>query len=301
MYKLNNILLSDYHIVAGRSPNSNIAVSGFLDMPSRIGKTHHSWGDHHGVEPYVMAQEIFFKGRDISFYGLIKSDDKSSAVYLLQRFYKMFNDFTELVEFETPYGVFQLYVRDEIEVDYLNHGWCKIVLKFREPIVEVPSVVLPIATNHQLYGIDGIPFKEFGAFIKKTSGYLNRPNTKGQKTRTYGAESFEITKRDLQKVELQLVFVGDSFTDLKNSIFQMHKLFASEGLREINLDMTGKKVFAIDGFQVKHIQITSSKAVAELSCQLVVNDATSFYEEGALLADNQGNTFEDNQGNKITV
>lgn len=300
-YKLNDISLSDYNIVAGRAPNSTIAVAGLFDMPKRIGKTHHSWGDHHGVEPYVKAAEIFFDGRDISFHGLIKAEDRPSAVYLLKSFYTLLNGFTDLVDFETPYGTFQVYIKDEVNVRYIAKGWCSVVLKFRQPNVWMGVNELPEGNQYQELGIDGIPFKSFGALVKKTDGNFNRPETKKQQVAAYGYEGYELTKTKLQKVKLELVFVHDSFVGLETGIHQFYTVLTAPGLRDLNMDMTGKKVFAIDGFTVKNIRIASNKAVAELSCQLVVNDMTSLYEEGMQLADNNGNLIEDNVGNAITM
>lgn len=300
-YKLNDIALSDYNIIAGRAPNSTIAVSGFFDMPKRTGKTYHSWGDHHGVEPYVKAAEIFFEGRDITFYGLVQADDKPSAVYLLKSFYKVLNGFTDLVDFETPYGTFQVYIKDKVKVRYIDDGWCEVALKFRQPNVWMGVNELPEGNQYQELGIDGIPFKIFGAFVKKTVGNFNRPGTKKQQVAAYGYEGYELTKTKLQKVKLDLVFVRDSFVDLETSIHQFYTILSAPGLRDLNMDMTGKKVFAIDGFTVKNIRIATNKAVAELSCQLVVNDMTSLYEEGMILADANDNFIADSNDNTIEI
>jgi len=301
MYKLNNISLTNYNIVAGQAPSSNIAVSGVFDMPKRKGKTFHSWGDHHGVEPWVKAAEIFFEGRDIVFYGLVKAADKPSTVYLLKSFYKLINSFTGLVSFETPYGTFQVYVKDEVVVKYISDGWCSIALKMREPVVTIPNELLPLGNQYNKLGINGIPFNSFGAFVKKTDKNLNRPGTKKQSVSVYGSEGFEITKMKLQKVSLNLVFHTNSFVNLKTGIDQFHTVLASEGLHDLNMDMTGKKIFAIDGFKVKNITSSTNQAIAELNCQLVGNDETSLYEEGFTLADNQGNEIQDDQGNTITL
>ncbi len=299
-YKLNNISLSDYNIIAAKSPSSTIAVSGCLDMPKRTGTTFYDWGDHHGVEPYVSASEINFEGRDISFYGLTKADDKPSAVYLLKRFYKLINSFETLVPFETPYGTFQVYVKEEIKVNYLSDGWCTAEIKFREPVVNV-AVDLPTGDQYRELGINGIPFKSFGAFIKKSSNNLNRPGIKKSKSSVYGFESFQLTPTKLQKVKLDLVFIHDSYDELKTGIHQFHSVLASEGLHDLNIDMTGRKIWAVDGFKTKNIRMASNKAIAELSCQLVLNDETSLYAEGFTLADNNGNAIQDNEGNTITL
>ncbi|WP_139959166.1 hypothetical protein [Flavicella sediminum] len=301
MYKLNDILLSDYGFIASQAPNSNIAVTGVLDMPKRMGKTFHSWPDQHGVEPYVAASEIMFEGRDIKFYALLKSADRSSAVYRLKAFYKVINAFTDLVDFETPYGTFEVYVKEEINVDYLSEGWCKVMIPFREPVAAVPNEVLPTGNQYNELGLNGIPFKSFGALVKKTDKNLNRPGTKKQNFSVYGKEGFELTKEDLQKVHVDLVFIHDSFSDLKTGIAQFHTILASEGLHHLNMDMTSRQVWAINGFNVKNIKVFSNKAVAEMRCELLVNDRGYIYENEMQLVDNNGDAIADNNNNAIII
>ena len=130
-------------------------------------------------------------------------------------FYSLLNSFTDLVPLETPYGTFQVYVKDEIKVDYLTDGWCKIVIKFQEPVVTIPTPVLSTDTNYRVYGIDGIPFKIIGAFVVSVKDNFNRPGTKKQSVSAYGYEGYELTKTKVQKIKVALVFQADSFTDLK--------------------------------------------------------------------------------------
>lgn len=301
MYRLSNISFLDYGIIASKAPNSTIAVTGLFDMPKRTGKTYHSWPDHYGVEPYVSANEIMFAGRDLMFHGLVKADDKPSAVYQLKNFYRLLNSFEDLVAFETPYGTFQVYVKDEVDVNYIAEGWCKVVMKFREPVVAVPNELLPSGNKYNELGINGIPFKSFGAIVQKTDKKLNRPGTKKQSVSAYGYEGFELTKTKLQKVQLNLVFIHDSFAELKTGINQFHTILASEGLHDINIDMTGRKIWAVDGFKVKNTRVFENKAVAELNCQLVVNDETSLYEEGFVLVDVHEDEIHDVLDNSILI
>ena len=48
-YRLNDIELSSYGILPGQAPGSNVALSGFLDLPKRAGKAYHSWPDEEGA------------------------------------------------------------------------------------------------------------------------------------------------------------------------------------------------------------------------------------------------------------
>lgn len=274
-YKLNNIDLTTYGIKAGRTTNSNIALSGFLDMPKRTGKTYHSWGDANGVEPYVSASEIFFDGRDIQFVGVLKSPSKYEAIYQLKDLYDDISAFTDKVDFETPYGTFEVYVKDEIKVEYLNNGWATLTISFRENIVEIPNPTLPTESDFQVYGIDGIPFKSYGCFVQLVKDNMNRSAIKKQEVTAYGYEGFQLTKTDLHKVSLDLVFHATSFATLKTNIGMLHKQLASEGLRQINIDTVLRESFAIDGFKVKNIKTGSNIAVAIVSVELVITELSS--------------------------
>jgi len=80
-YTLNNIDLGSFGFIAGKQAGSNIALSGAFDMPPRTGKTFQSWGDDHGVEPYVSATEISFGGQD-HFFGWLFIWSRKNRLYL---------------------------------------------------------------------------------------------------------------------------------------------------------------------------------------------------------------------------
>lgn len=97
MYSINNILFSNFGIIPGRVDGSNIAVSGMLDMPERIGKSFHDWTGDAGIEPYVLQPEIRHGGRSINFAGYVVGADKASAYAALNLFYKELNSYDDLV------------------------------------------------------------------------------------------------------------------------------------------------------------------------------------------------------------
>ena len=88
MYSINNIAFETYGITAGRIDGSNIALSGQLDMPARLGKTFHDWTGEEGVEPYVLASEIRHGGRDLVFSGYLVATNKELAYEQLATFYE---------------------------------------------------------------------------------------------------------------------------------------------------------------------------------------------------------------------
>jgi hypothetical protein len=97
MYSLNGLPLDTWGIIPGRAPGSNIAVSGMLDMPARIGETFHEWGEEDGVEPLVDAIDIRLGGRDIVFYGLIYASDREEATNMAYAFQTYLSSLTDLV------------------------------------------------------------------------------------------------------------------------------------------------------------------------------------------------------------
>lgn len=135
VYKINDIDMGTYGIIPGQAPGSNIAISGQLDMPARIGKTHESWDDHDGSEPYVREGDINLGGRDIVFYGLVSAASKLAALAALKSFFDLISAADGLLELECGFGSWQVYVKDEIEVEYIGNGWCTIVMPFRQPVI----------------------------------------------------------------------------------------------------------------------------------------------------------------------
>lgn len=130
MYKLNDILLSDYGIIPGRVKGEGIAVKGIFDLPKRINRTHFDWGDDNSVEPYVDTDEIFFGGRDLFFAGIIKGT-RIEVEANLKALHDAIDAFPNTVIFETPYGDYCIYVKKIIPKFYRNGATLKI--DFREP------------------------------------------------------------------------------------------------------------------------------------------------------------------------
>lgn len=139
MYSLNGMPLDTWGIIPGRAPGSNIAVSGMLDMPARIGETFHEWGEEDGVEPLVDAVDIRLGGRDIIFYGLIYAADRETATSMAYAFQTYLSSLTDLVPFTSEFGEWQVYVKDKIEIEWITAGWMTIKVTFREPSVDIGS------------------------------------------------------------------------------------------------------------------------------------------------------------------
>lgn len=130
MYKLNDVLLSDYGIIPARVKGEGIAVKGIFDCPERIEQTHFDWGDEDSVEPYVDPDELFFGGRDLEFAGIILGT-RPEVEAQLRTLKNDIDAFYDRVIFETPYGNYCVYVKDIIPKFYKNGA--TLTIKFREP------------------------------------------------------------------------------------------------------------------------------------------------------------------------
>lgn len=139
VYTLNSVNLSTYGLIPGHAPSSNVAMQGIFDLPSRIGQTSYEWAESN-IEPWVSADEIFFGGRDIVFYGSILGTNKVINDYLTA-LYNAVEAFTDLVALVTPYGTFNVQIKT-IVPEYFT-GACRVVITFREPVVDLTGGILP--------------------------------------------------------------------------------------------------------------------------------------------------------------
>lgn len=203
-YLLNGQNLEQFGVIPGRAPDSNLAISGALDMPSRLGKTHHEWPDENGIEPYLRADEIFFGGRDISFHFFIKAIDRESAVKKCYGLFDLINSFTGIVLFaSTLFGSYQVIVKDEVKIEYMGSGFCQGVLTMRQPIVDVAGSI-PTA-NNQHPSIDKISLKKLGFEVVSMTEQYNRPGAKSTEVTAYGYESAKVNKIGYRTINLELV------------------------------------------------------------------------------------------------
>jgi hypothetical protein len=272
MYSINNISFNTWGVVPGRAPGSNIALSGHLDLPERTGKLFHSWGDEHGIEPYVDASEIFFSGRNLNFYGFIIGS-RYEVSLKLQELYSIFNDFTALVPFATPYGIFEVYVKDAIQVE-ASRLYSRLTFTFTEPTPVIP-VVVPTGTDVHLQHIDGVSFTSLGCVVKSIEDVLNRPKTKQAAFTKYGSEGYAITKQEALDVQLNLSFFADDYAAMKANIDSFAALLAAPGIRTINLDGLEREAFAIKGLSISNIKILNGICVCDITCNLLLPNASN--------------------------
>jgi len=315
IFKLKDI---DMELTWGMIPSqadgtSNIALAGHLDLPKRIEKTEHSWGDENGVEPYVSAGEIFHGGRDIDFQFIMDEEDEDAAYMKMLTFYAFLDGLAsdELMTLSCDFGSWEVYVRDKVEVQDLGRGGISGVLKFREPEPDLTGVIPVGGDLGTLEGIDGIDwvalgftFSDLGSMgvIRSSwAGLLNRPAPKGQEVISYGKEGFQVTKTGAREYTLNAFMQKESYTEMKTMISGLYALFTQPGTRVLVLNSSLLRiVYVKDGFSVKSVQIGAT-AFCTLEIRFVDAGEYAGNETYLLLGDTVGNYVTTTVGQKILI
>lgn len=299
MYSLNNIPLINFGITPGRVDASNIAVSGMLDMPARIGKIFHDWTGSPGVEPYVLASEIKHGGRTITFSGFLQGENRENAAAMLQTFYRELDSFTALVPFTTPWGSHMVHIREKAEAIHLQPGFIKIELQFDEPVVPNASA-MPVGDETMRAHFDGVALASLGMFLSGVKNHLNRPKAKDQQFTAYQNQGFQITPVEVSEFELELVAAADNYETLAGNIKSLQKLLSAPGLRTINVDKTHRQVFNTKGFKVASLKVSDSYAVCKIQLPFYMGTAGPPVELAELM-DYNDNHIVDNLNTIIEV
>lgn len=261
-------LYNTYNIREGHAPGSNISLSGQYSMPERIGECFHDWGDYSGVEPWVLADEIFFAGRDLTFTGSILGTVSGLNGYL-NNFYNAIP--SGITVFETPYHSASGYIKSVIP-EYKNGG-CSLSMTFREPVIDLTGT-LP-ASGTSSYTIDSIPFSSFGLYLSKTEALHDLPELKEQQFTKYGSEGWQVVKRKNKDLDINGFIVGSSLSDFQSKVQSLYKVFSSAGTRSIVLNTNTTVVcFAIKGFEIDNVHFYNSGMIANFRMSLIVISVT---------------------------
>jgi len=298
MYSLNNISLEGMGFVAGKQQDSNIALSGFLNMPARIGKTGHDWAEEPGIEAYVSAGDIFFGGRDLSLVGYIRGTDRYDTEEKRISINDTVDSFTDLVPLTSKWGTSNVYVNGAIVCDWLSATTLRIVIPIREPIVPMTGIV-PVGDGSE-FGIDGISFKSLGGYQLELSGdRRNRPEPKAQDYTAYGREGHSITKTIAPELTLRLYIKQPNYTAFKQKIDSIQALFGAPGYRSLTANNDKLRSFFVkDGFAMSMLYSKPDFFAGILTCKLTESGVAGTFVD---LIDSLGNLIMDTNGNQITV
>ena len=312
-YLINGTDLATFGIIPGIAPGSNIALSGHLDFPVRLNKTSQPWADQGGIEPYVSAAEIQFAGRDIAFYCYLKAASRQAAETALLGFYDLLDGLSGLAAFSTPYGTFQVYIKEKIEPLYRGNGLCIMEIKFREPNPNLSGGSIPASADPEtVNGIDGIDFGTLGFTVIDFShlgirylslkGILDRAAPKGQSFTNYFKEGFQVTKPEAREYTLNAIIEVSTYSQLETIVKNLFALFSAPGTRVIYLknDLI-RLVFVRNGFKIKNIQKRTGEVSALLEIEFTEASESAEDENYLLLTDTVGNYVTTTAGQKIVV
>lgn len=299
-YSLNNINLTTLcNFIPGKQEKSNLALAGFMDMPSRLGKCFNdSWKSIHGVEPYTSAEEIRFGGRDLSLTGTIIGINKDDLAIKLKTLTDWINTFTGLVPLTSDkWGTFMVLVNEPILGVRIGQMGLKITIPMREPIVDL-SGSLPAADGD--LGFDGISFDSLGGVLFSADGdRWNRTAPKSQELTAWYNEGYRITKTEAPKLNMKVFLKQPTFFQFRNKVKGLYALFSKPGERNMIIkDDLYRRVFACSGFKITGLNNRTGSFYGALEIELIqAGKATQL----TYLADNFGNIVTDNLNNKILV
>lgn len=235
--------------------NSNIAFAGVWSLPSRLGTCFYEWPDDEGVDPYIETDDLRFGGRDLELYGSIRGCNREEFLMNLNELYGAFYQFKDLVELRSEdFGSYKVYLKDIVKTNYVKEGWGNIVLKFREPVVDL-SGELPAGNLTLGDRIDGIALSELGLTVLEFTEIDNRPITKNANFTAWQHEGFQVTKPKVRTLQLKMLIQAEDYNDFRFKIGQYYRLFGGPGVRDITINDHTEALFAINGFTVEEVVI----------------------------------------------
>ena len=295
-YILNGKHLSEYGIIPAQAPDSNIALTGAWDMPSRTGKIYHEWPDENNVEPYLLASELFYAGRDMKFYGLLQAESDQEARDKLYELYADVDKSTSVFPFSSEWGSWEVHVLDGIKAESLGNGWYSIILPLRQPVVEMQAV-LPEPSGEG-FGIDGYTWGELGLILLETTDATHRAEVRQAETTIYGREPVGVKKRGLKEFKLRFVLREDTYEVFNNRINVLLAIFSSPGARTFRLeDGTYREGFIKDGFSVSQFMYREGEVSAVLELTVAQIRQLNTWN---LFTDGLGRVLTDGRGRPLT-
>jgi hypothetical protein len=272
-YEINSIDLASFGIVEAHASGGNIALSGCFNFPARIGDVSHEWGDEDGIQIYTEEQDLFYGGRDILFQANIFGDRVTIK--------NAINDFTDTATavtgaypFETPYGTFNVYLKD-LKTDHYPDA-CIIKATFREPVVDLTGGSLP-STASDPYTIDGIPFSSFGLYIDRIKAIYDFPEMKNMSVTAWEYEGMSNEFRKVNTWNFNAWLIANNLEDFIQDVKNLYSLFDQAGERSINLN--GSQVIftgvPLTGFTINDVRMFGATLViGSFKCPFTITSQT---------------------------
>jgi len=297
IYRLNNIDLGSLGFIPGKQNASNIALEGCFDMPARIGKTFHSWGDEDGIEPYVSAAEINYGGRSISLVGYVYGNGKMDCTNKANRIFELIDRFSGLVSLSCKWGTYQVHVNQSVTGAFIGDKALRMTFNFFEPVVFMETRKTP-GTNAE-YGIDGISFKDLGATLLRSTGdRASRPTPK-----TLGFTSQEdglgLVKTEAREINLKMFIDQPDQASFRETVDRFYTLFSAPGLRKLRIpNDLNRQFFVKDGFKVSNVNSWPNRMTGIIECKITESGVLETYVD---LVDNSNRKITNSLNNLISV
>ncbi|NII81755.1 MULTISPECIES: hypothetical protein [unclassified Pedobacter] len=322
-YKLNNVSIESYGIIPIQSGDTNLAITGAWDMPARIGKTFHDWGnDQDGIEPYVLASEIRFGGIDISLDCVVRGLSKNDALRKCYALFTAIDAYNGLVVLQCDWGTWNVLVNGEIKGEYLQDGITMLTIPFRCPIVPMPTAlpinalqynpltdqdgIIILVNNEPIYGgsikydgygIDGVMFAALGLIITSITDRFSRPVPKSGQVTSYRNEGYRNTTTKEREITINAAIVQPSYADFVGVVDRLKALFSKPGLRYLTREQDALRDFFVkDGFKITGLRVNDGQVVAFIAIKLT---EVSAHLDWNILTTPSGNIIETEIGNII--
>ena len=257
--------ISEYGIIPCRGNDSNLALCGWLNLPPRLGETYHEWAEEDGVEPYVLSDEIFFTGLDLTFTGLIKGT-KEGCEEKIQMLVSEINSMPGTFVLSCALGDFEVYLKSLATRQSSNI--CEITIIFHQPVIPFPVLTLPVATPAK-NTINGMAFSSFGLTLRTSPDYI-LGEMRDQDLTVYDTELYKKVKRGPRKITLDCILSATTLTEFIQRGKLLRKLFSDPGLKDVKIGDRIYSAYAVDGFEITGINIYGNAVIAEFIIQLIL-------------------------------
>lgn len=278
-YTLNNIDLGSLGFIPGKQNASNIALAGCFDMPSRTGKTFHSWGDEHGIEPYVSAAEINFGGRAISLAGYVYGNGKMDCTNKANRIFELIDHFSGLVPLSCKWGTYQVYVNQSVTGVFIGEKALRMTFNFFEPQVVMGMTGISGERNAE-YGIDGVSFIDLGVTLLLSTG--DRTNRTSPKSLNFTSQTdgFGLQKTEAREIILKMFIDQPDQVAFRETLNRLYTLFSAPGLRKLSIpNDLNRQFFVKDGFKVSNINSQPNRMTGIIECKITESGVPEVYAD----------------------
>ncbi|WP_286755513.1 hypothetical protein [Roseivirga sp. UBA838] len=298
-YTLNDIDLTDYGIIPAKGSRGNIALAGFLDLPQRMGKSYHVWAEDDGPEAWADASLIGYEGRDLTLSVIIRGSDLTEAQENIHALYDAMTSFTDLVELGTPYGTFNVLVKDAQALDYIGHNYFRGELRFREP-QPVLSGIIPTEPNPSALenSLDGILLSTLSLTYLEWKNENNRSAVQPYELPTYLKEGYKTTLPAPHQYELKCLLLSENIASLITKAKAINAIWLQAGTRDLVInEVSIASCIAPEGISYSDITVEDSRASAIVTMQITQMDE----QFTTLLADGDGFALADELGTLIAL